>query len=591
MVQFRPKAREVIAKIVYYGPPLGGKTTNLRSLFDGYPETTRGELVIVPAGTDRTIFFDFLPLEIGNLRGMKVRVQLYTVPGQVRYNATRQVVLRGVDGIVFVADSQREMLRNNQESWENLKENLILQGTTLAAVPHVLQYNKRDLTDIAGVDELDEQLNEYNAPFFEAVASVGIGVEETVQGVIKLVVRSLRTRFQPEPRTGVQVPTGSAEVDRMLSALRGPAGEAASDSAEPYEQAQPFPAAQPGPVPFLRSEDTDPGVFRNAGALEASEPLGAHEEPGTGEERRTVQPDVPGAEPASAEPPPFAGDQGDAFTFEPDAAPAAPGAVAEAQADDGLLGEFSAAEEAPPADGVSGDDAFAFAVADSHDRWWLGSVGEGGAAAEGPAPIADDGTGETPGVEPAAAGFPDAGDAREGEPPVAPAGGAFEQEWTVPAEEPDAGGDVEGTGQQEVWTVPEAGWDGGAPAFDVTEGAVTQPFRLDAVPRGADPDPFDFGEDPFEVDAPPAGDGSDDVFAIVAAPPPPVVVREPEPLTVEVPVEIADVRRVASRALAQYGEVRELELEVPVPSLWVGGKRMTLQLRLTLVPQEEGHDG
>ena len=120
MVQFRPQAREIIAKVVYYGPPLGGKTTNLRTLYDGYPPDVRGELLVVPAGGDRTIFFDFLPVDAGTLRGMRMRVQLYTVPGQVHYNATRQVVLRGVDAVVFVADSQRELLRANRESWVNI---------------------------------------------------------------------------------------------------------------------------------------------------------------------------------------------------------------------------------------------------------------------------------------------------------------------------------------------------------------------------------------------------------------------------------------------------------------------------------------
>ncbi|MGE5236257.1 MAG: GTP-binding protein, partial [Acidobacteriota bacterium] len=196
MVQFRPQSREIIVKVVYYGPPLGGKTTNLRSLYDGYPSSVRGELVVVPTGGDRTIFFDFLPIFAGELRGMQLRVQLYTVPGQVHYNSTRQVVLRGVDGVVFVADSQREVLRNNRESWENLKDNLLLQGLALGDIPHVLQYNKRDLAEIVDIGDLDHILNEYNAPFYEAISTQGIGVEETLQGIVKLVVRSLRDRFR-----------------------------------------------------------------------------------------------------------------------------------------------------------------------------------------------------------------------------------------------------------------------------------------------------------------------------------------------------------------------------------------------------------
>ena len=590
MVQFRPKAREVIAKIVYYGPPLGGKTTNLRSLYDGYPEGTRGELVIVPAGTDRTIFFDFLPLEIGNLRGMKVRVQLYTVPGQVRYNATRQVVLRGVDGVVFVADSQRELLRSNQEAWENLKENLILQGTTLADVPHVLQYNKRDLNGIAGVEELDALLNHYNAPFFEAVASVGIGVEETVQGVIKLVVRSLRTRFQPDPRTGVQVPAGGADVDRVLSELRSPSdGGASEPAADPLGATQAFPALplRPGPP------DPLPGP-PGAPAFSAAE-----DDPFGGTADVAAPPPAPedafATGPGAAAPP-----REGAFVFEPggpgraEPGEALPEAV-EAAEEAGLLGVFAAAEDAPPAEGATGDDAFAFAVADSRERWWMGAVGEGSTGADETVPVAEEAVDREPGPAPVPGDELDELAAPGEEPREADGWERADEQRMTPAFEPDAGGNVDVAGQQEVWIAPEAGSndDSGVPAFDVTEGAVTAPFRVDAVEHRPEPDPFDLGGDPFEVEETPSGDGSGDVFAIVAAPPPPAVVHEPapEPLTVAVPVEIADVRRVASRALAQYGEVRELELEVPVPSMWVGGKRMTLQLRLTLVPQEEGHDG
>ncbi len=259
MVQFRPQAKEIIAKIVYYGPPLGGKTTNLRTLYKGYPPEIRGELVVVPAGGDRTIFFDFLPLDAGTLRNMKLRVQLYTVPGQVHYNATRQIVLRGVDAVVFVADSQHELGRSNRDSFEDLKNNLLLQGLQLAELPHVLQFNKRDIKGVMGVEELNTMLNEFNVPFFEAVATVGIGVEETLQGVVKLVARSLRDRFKlsldsageladvaaslsslPGGRDVVSPPRSEGRVVRFTAPFEP---EAPAPQGEPH-QARPAPPAQ-----------------------------------------------------------------------------------------------------------------------------------------------------------------------------------------------------------------------------------------------------------------------------------------------------------------------------------------------------------
>ena len=243
MVQFRPQAREIIAKVVYYGPPLGGKTTNLRTLYDGYPPNVRGEMLVVPAGGDRTIFFDFLPVDAGTLRGMRMRVQLYTVPGQVHYNATRQVVLRGVDAVVFVADSQRELLRANRESWENLKENLALQGLNLHDLPHVLQYNKRDLKELLSIGDLDQLLNEFNAPFFEAVASTGIGVEETLQGVVRLVARSLRDRFRlpaADERT-LFGPVAAGALDGLSAVFNGPPPAAAPPAAPAAAYTPPVP--------------------------------------------------------------------------------------------------------------------------------------------------------------------------------------------------------------------------------------------------------------------------------------------------------------------------------------------------------------
>jgi signal recognition particle receptor subunit beta len=158
--------RELTAKLVYYGPGLCGKTTNLQYVYDALlPDDRRGKMVSLATETDRTLFFDFLPLEIGTIKGLKTRLQLYTVPGQVHYNATRKIVLKGADGIVFVADSQRSMKEANKESFKNMKDNLAEHGLDLKAIPHVLQFNKRDLPDVMPVEEMFEDLNEHNVPF------------------------------------------------------------------------------------------------------------------------------------------------------------------------------------------------------------------------------------------------------------------------------------------------------------------------------------------------------------------------------------------------------------------------------------------
>jgi len=198
MVFFNYALRKLNTKIVYYGPGLCGKTTNLQWIHDHFEGGEKGKMVSLATEGDRTIFFDLLPLEIGTIRGMDVTLQLYTVPGQVHYNATRQLVLRGADGVVFVADSQRTMKNSNIESLRNLEENLALQGVELSNFPHVLQFNKRDLRDVMGLEEMDGYLNEHSVPFFEAVAIEGIGVEDTLGGIVKLVMRSLRDRYESQ---------------------------------------------------------------------------------------------------------------------------------------------------------------------------------------------------------------------------------------------------------------------------------------------------------------------------------------------------------------------------------------------------------
>jgi len=176
MALFNYATRELSAKIVYYGPGLSGKTTNIEIVHKMLRPEQKGRLISLPTETDRTLFFDFLPIELGQIKGFKVRFHLYTVPGQVFYNATRRLVLQGVDGVVFVADSQREMINSDMESLKNLMDNLSSYGKKLEELPFVLQYNKRDLRNVAPVAELDTALNFLHVPAFEAVAPNGKGV-------------------------------------------------------------------------------------------------------------------------------------------------------------------------------------------------------------------------------------------------------------------------------------------------------------------------------------------------------------------------------------------------------------------------------
>jgi small GTP-binding protein len=184
-------SREINCKIVYYGPGLCGKTTNLQYIYDKTNPGAKGKLISLATETDRTLFFDFLPLELGTVRGFKTRFHLYTVPGQVFYDASRKLILKGVDGVIFVADSQVERMDANVESVENLMTNLKSQGYDLAAIPYVLQLNKRDLPNVAPVEEMQRLLARKNEPIIEAVAAKGVGVFETLKAVAKLVLSEL----------------------------------------------------------------------------------------------------------------------------------------------------------------------------------------------------------------------------------------------------------------------------------------------------------------------------------------------------------------------------------------------------------------
>jgi signal recognition particle receptor subunit beta len=185
-------SREINCKIVYYGPGLCGKTTNLQYIYKKTSPEAKGKMISLATETERTLFFDFLPLSLGEIRGFKTRFHLYTVPGQVFYDASRKLILKGVDGVVFVADSQVERMEANIESLQNLRDNLSEQGYDFAKIPLVIQYNKRDLPNAAPVEELRNLLNTAGVPDFEGVAFKGDGVFETLKAIAKLVLTELK---------------------------------------------------------------------------------------------------------------------------------------------------------------------------------------------------------------------------------------------------------------------------------------------------------------------------------------------------------------------------------------------------------------
>jgi signal recognition particle receptor subunit beta len=254
VVFFNYTTMQMTAKVVYYGPGLCGKTTNLQAIHQRTAPQSRGDMVSLETETDRTLFFDLLPLEVGVIGGMKVRLQLYTVPGQVFYNATRKLVLKGVDGVVFVADSQAAALDANVESLNNLKQNLAELNLTLADVPIVFQYNKRDIRNILPVEALQGALNAEGAPYYEAAALHGIGVFETLKGISRLAITSVRKKLAEEPKP----PSAGAPAPRP--AVEPPRAAAAPAPRFAPEQADPLAALVDGPELEFAVEDTDKHV-------------------------------------------------------------------------------------------------------------------------------------------------------------------------------------------------------------------------------------------------------------------------------------------------------------------------------------------
>ena len=258
MVLFNYSTRELTAKVVFYGPGLCGKTSNLQYIYDNLPkDVSRGKMLSLATKTDRTLFFDFLPIDLGTIRGMKTRIQLYTVPGQVFYNSTRKMVLKGADGVVFVADSQAKMMDANIESFANLQENLAEQGLRLEQMPLVLQFNKRDLPNLASIEDLNSQLNKYNAPFYESIAISGIGVHDTLKAATKLVLNSLTNKYRLDKQGA-----GKAAAQPMAPPAAPPAAVAA-----PPPPPEPVPALAPEIQPQISApvavaqEDTEEEVL------------------------------------------------------------------------------------------------------------------------------------------------------------------------------------------------------------------------------------------------------------------------------------------------------------------------------------------
>src|SRR5579864_9085191 len=325
MVFFNYSTMQMAAKVVYYGPGLCGKTTNLHYIYGHTTNDSRGEMVSLETETDRTLFFDLLPLDVGSIAGFNTRIQLYTVPGQVFYNTTRKLVLKGVDGVVFVVDSQRAMLQANLDSFRNLEENLGEMGLAVDSLPLVLQYNKRDLADIYSVEELNQAINRHGWPYYETSAVSGQGVFETLKGISKYTLLALKKRLG---RSGADAPA------RLSAATAGgaAAGQAARPGAAP---ATPAAGAAAGAASLGQAPPGPQAVVPSSPAA-ALAPAAVATPPGTVGTAPPAPDAPPPPSPAVTAAPgrPAAGDAAapQAGTASPPQAPPAPGMPAQADA-------------------------------------------------------------------------------------------------------------------------------------------------------------------------------------------------------------------------------------------------------------------
>lgn len=277
MALFNYATRELSAKIVYYGPGLSGKTTNIEMVHRILRPEQKGRLISLPTETDRTLFFDFLPVDLGHIKGFKVRFHLYTVPGQVFYNATRRLVLQGVDGVVFVADSQADMAQSNVDSLKNLVENLATYGKKLEDLPFVLQYNKRDLKQIMPVKDMSAQLNPRNVPVVEGIAKDGVGVSETLVTVSRMVFSHLRKTLLMPGETAEHEEIGELADVKIRESFKPKEAEVFEEISD-LEEIQEAPEALEAPIVPEVSEapaapETPPPAVSRA-AVEAQEIAG-----------------------------------------------------------------------------------------------------------------------------------------------------------------------------------------------------------------------------------------------------------------------------------------------------------------------------
>lgn len=249
MVQINFALKEVNCKVVFYGPGMSGKTTNLEIVHQKAPEENKGELTSISTDGDRTLFFDFMPLDLGNVAGMRTKFQLYTVPGQVYYNSTRKLVLQGVDGVIFVADSDPEKMDENIESYANLIENLAEYGKDVRELPHVIQFNKRDLPNAMPVAEMDKRLNKFGVPTFEAIAYTGEGVFPTLKTLAAMVLESIEKIDGRNPRKAAGKPAPAAAAPAKPGAPRAAATAPATPAKPAAGARKAAPAAAAAPAP------------------------------------------------------------------------------------------------------------------------------------------------------------------------------------------------------------------------------------------------------------------------------------------------------------------------------------------------------
>jgi signal recognition particle receptor subunit beta len=273
MVQINFAQKQINAKIVYYGPGMSGKTTNLEVVHQRAPEHNRGDLTSISTDGDRTLFFDYMPLDLGSIAGMRTCFQMYTVPGQVYYNSTRKLVLQGVDGVIFVADSGAGALEANIESLRNLEENLNEYGKSLATLPHVIQFNKRDLDDAMSLEQLAEALNLHGAAMFEAVASTGQGVFPTLKGVAQAVLKNIQAECSGGSGSPGLARTGFHARPALPKTQPAPAPRGAAPAPAPAAQARPAAApATDGLELAPRAEATAAPAAPQAAQVEQQSP-------------------------------------------------------------------------------------------------------------------------------------------------------------------------------------------------------------------------------------------------------------------------------------------------------------------------------